>query len=221
MASIQTYEIRLLGTLEGQLTVNTLYARLVNPDVGDEVVVPMATALAQYVGSDVLDEFLGCCIPTFEIGFVRADRANNVLGDSPYVFEQHVEAVGEVGSWQPSGTTSGMPSTVAALLHKYYQRQGKVGRSTTYIPGVPEDGFAGSTMTSLYNTAMQALASQLQQNPIIGTDPDLYQVTFGVLWDPSPKTAQDPEVRSFAGFLQILVGQVAGTQRRRRLGRGV
>jgi len=220
MSAYQTYAWQIQGTIEGQTTINTFFLRAQDEDAPEDTNAILKDVLMDYIETEFLPDWRAVCHPAYEVQFINMIRVNNVLGDAPYVLEIGSRAIGLPGQWNVTGGIDVMPSHVALLVHKYYARQTKNGRSTTYIPGVPENAADGSSVNAAMNTAITGLLNNLMDTPLVGSVPEQYQVHFGVVWDPSPISPENPNP-AFSKYESVRLGQVLGTQRRRRLGVGV
>lgn len=196
------YRVRFQGTIEGCMTINTLYYRDSDPDGTANRTKQIALAgLLLDPAPGVANDYKACCVSSWTFDAILIDVPTTPTLNTYIVFPVL------------TGTVAGAhaPNQMAVTMTKETLHRGKHGRSRISLPAVPLTWVTGSQVTNM--TAYNTLANVLLQPIDDGTHfftPTLLSVTY--------KTT--PPSYGFADLYRLSAKPILGTARRRKLGRG-
>ena len=203
------YQVKIIGSQEGQQTVNVLHFTCVGATADVEL------HLIQVLLSCFVDNVLPVLSSAWRLEKVLWKRVSPTLGPE-------IESI-------PTGTTTGggspdaLPTYCSAVMSLRSIRPGKSGRGRFYLAGIPEDATDGSSFdpegaffAALIAFALCLVTNFVHPDPIGSDEFDLtvYSRTVGGAAYPFGATG-------FSSVTGVFPQRELGTTRSRKLGRGV
>ncbi len=195
------WRVRMIGTVEGQLTINTFFYLDTNgPNTGTVTIAnSLVTAFMGAGGVEPL--YIACMSADWSLQGYTVDSPNNP-------FLSTVQGTfGAVGG----GPNGHEPTTVGVVISRFSAIKGQCGRGHITLPAVPTAWVTASTLTN--TTAHTALANKLSADLVQGGN------TFTPCIYSRAGSHYQPQ-KGAAAVEAALVRTTLGTVRRRKLGRG-
>jgi hypothetical protein len=196
-------QINMVGSIEGQETINTFY--YVGSPPGALTVTDLANALTAWQAA-FLATFRGCCNGDWTVSGVEC-----LCLTQPLLVTQ--QSTANAGA---AGTVLGghEPTVTSVCLSRYTGTKGQHGRGRIYMPGVPSLWVTASAVTNAAGiTAYNNMANAL-----------LTGITFsGIAYAAALVQRAKVSPRNLVGvapIAQVAFRPLIATTRRRRIGRG-
>jgi len=209
-ATGDVFQVKLVGTIEGQQCINTYYFLMTGSGDAD-----VLTHLVLVMLQCFIDNMLPVLPTIYTLEKAVWRQVSPTLGPE-------VETI-------PSGSTSGvggpaLPSYCSALISLHTVRPGRSGRGRLFIAGIPEDQTinsnldpAGPYWAALIAFALCLVTNFIPADPGTGAEEWSMQVLSRKLGGNTPPYAG----AGFASVSAIAPQRLIATTRSRKLGRGV
>lgn len=194
------YRVRFIGSIEGQLTVNTLYYRGAGARNSESLAMQINLITALENAGGVRDKLKAACSSDWTM--------ESMLVDCPFVQTIATLTAASIGAG--GGPAGHEPTTIGVVISKMTTVKGQCGRGHITTPAVPTSWVTSSMLTN--TTAHDALSLALG-GVISGGG-----TTFTpVIYSKGTRITKNPGV---ADIIQCVTRDLLGTVRRRKIGRG-
>jgi len=202
------YQVRLIGSIEGQQTVNVFHFKCTGAD--DDVLTHLVLVFAQCF----IDHMLPVLSSAWTLVEIRWKKVSPTLG---------IEFISvPVGAGAGAGSASALPSYSSVVFSLRTETGGRSHRGRNYFAGIPEDATIGSKLDpeGEFWAAALAFALCVVTNFIPGDPPGAPSWAMMVY---SRKIGGDAFPYGAGGFTQMkeyVPAAYLGTTRSRKVGRG-
>lgn len=195
------YRARFVGSIEGQLTIDTFYYRGDSAAGTESLAMQINLVTALELAGGMRDKYKACMSSDWTM--------ESMLIDCPFIATLATLTAASVGPG--TGPAGHEPTTVATVISRFSKQKGQCGRGHVSLPAVPTAWVTSSMITS--STAYDAFVLTMG-GVISGGGHNFTPVIY------SKGTRVSPKASGISDQINATLRDVLGTVRRRKLGRG-